>query len=191
MVAGAHEDVAAVAYDTEHFTSRSVIVSELRPDENELPAPIGIAPPITSDPPFHAVARRMLLPAFGPKAVAEYEQFTRELCRELLDATAGKDEIDAAVDYAQHIPVRVIVKMLGFPQEDADIFRRVHPPRDRGRGRECRGAAGAVRRERDRRVPRRADRGAPRRAAATTSRRSCSKPSSTATSSIPTTSAAR
>jgi cytochrome P450 len=118
-----HDDIAAVAYDTEHFTSRSVIVSELRPDENDLPAPIGVAPPITSDPPFHAQARRMLLPAFGPKAVAGYEQFTRDLCRKLLDETAGKEDIDAAVDYARHIPVRVIVKMLGFPQEDADIFR--------------------------------------------------------------------
>ena len=37
---------------------------------------------------------------------------------------AGRHEFDAAVDYAQHIPLRVIVKMLGFPQEDADIFRR-------------------------------------------------------------------
>jgi cytochrome P450 len=118
-----NEDIAAVAYDTEHFTSRSVIVSELRPDENDLPAPIGVAPPITSDPPFHADARRMLLPAFGPKAVAGYEQFTRDLCNELLDQIEGKDDIDAAVDYARHIPVRVIVKMLGFPQEDADIFR--------------------------------------------------------------------
>jgi cytochrome P450 len=118
-----NEDIAAIAYDTEHFTSRSVIVSELRPDENDLPAPIGVAPPITSDPPFHAEARRMLLPAFGPKAVAGYEQFTRDLCRELLDETAGKEDIDAAVDYARHIPVRVIVQMLGFPQADADIFR--------------------------------------------------------------------
>ena len=43
--------------------SRSVVVSELRPDENDLPAPIGIAPPITSDPPFHQLARRILLPS--------------------------------------------------------------------------------------------------------------------------------
>ncbi len=56
--------------------------------------------------------------------IAGYEPFTRELCRELLDAVAEADTIDAAIDYAQHIPLRVIVKMLGFPQEDADIFRR-------------------------------------------------------------------
>jgi cytochrome P450 len=119
-----HEDVAAVAYDTEHFTSRSVVVSEIRPGPDDLPAPIGLAPPITSDPPFHAMARRLLLPAFSPKPIAALEPFTRELCRELLDATAGQDVVDAAVDYAQHVPLRVIVRMLGFPQEDADIFRR-------------------------------------------------------------------
>jgi cytochrome P450 len=119
-----HADVSAVAYDTEHFTSRSVIVSEVRPGPMDLPAPIGIAPPITSDPPFHADARRLMLPAFGPKVIASYESYTRELCRELLDATTGRTDIDAAVDYAQDIPLRVIVKMLGFPQEDAAIFRR-------------------------------------------------------------------
>jgi cytochrome P450 len=119
-----HEDVAAVAYDTEHFTSRSVVVSEVRPGPDDLPAPIGLAPPITSDPPFHPLARRLLLPAFAPKAIAALEPFTRELCVELLDATAGQSQFDAAVDYAQHIPLRVIVRMLGFPQEDADLFRR-------------------------------------------------------------------
>ena len=119
-----HADVTAVAYDTEHFTSRAVVVSDLRPGPNDLPAPIGVAPPITSDPPFHALARRLLLPAFGPKPIAALEPFTRELCRELLDATAGRTTVDAAVDYAQDIPLRVIVGMLGFPQEDADIFRR-------------------------------------------------------------------
>jgi cytochrome P450 len=119
-----HKDVAAVAYDTEHFTSRSVVVSEIRPGPEDLPAPIGVAPPITSDPPFHALARRLLLPAFAPKPIQALEPFTRELCRELLDACAGRAEVDAAEDYAQHIPLRVIVRMLGFPQDDADIFRR-------------------------------------------------------------------
>ena len=118
-----HDDVAAVAYDTEHFTSRSVVVSEVRPGDDDLPAPIGIAPPITSDPPFHALARRLLLPAFGPKPIAALEPFTRALCNELLDAIGDRREFDAAVDYAQDIPLRVIVKMLGFPEEDADIFR--------------------------------------------------------------------
>jgi cytochrome P450 len=115
-----HDDISSIAYDTDHFTSQSVVVSEGRP---MMPAPQGIAPPISSDPPFHHGARRLLLPAFSPKAVAVLEPFTRAYCNELLDAVDGKDLIDAAVDYAQHIPVRVIAKMLGFPPEDADTFR--------------------------------------------------------------------
>ncbi|MDE3206285.1 MAG: cytochrome P450 [Acidobacteriota bacterium] len=118
-----HELVSEVAYDTEHFTSRSVVVSNIKPTDLDLPAPIGLAPPITSDPPFHAIARRMLLPAFSPKPINGLEPFTRSLCRELLDATRGMSQFDAALEYTRHIPVRVIVQMLGFPQADADIFR--------------------------------------------------------------------
>ena len=119
-----HEDVSAIAYDTDHFTSRSVVVSEIRPGPDDPPAPVGLAPPITSDPPFHALARRLLLPAFSPKRIDAFKPFTRELCGELLAAVAGKEQVDAAAEYAQEIPLRVIVKMLGFPQEDADVFRR-------------------------------------------------------------------
>jgi cytochrome P450 len=115
-----HDDVSAIAYDTEHFTSRSIIVNEGRPLAE---APVGIAPPISSDPPFHHDARRLLLPAFAPQAIAPLEPFTRAYCHELLDAVAGHGVVDAAAEYAQHIPVRVIAKMLGFPAEDADQFR--------------------------------------------------------------------
>jgi cytochrome P450 len=116
-----HEDVSAIAYDTEHFTSRNVVVSEFRPPL--MFAPEGVAPPITSDPPFHKGARRLLLPAFSPHAVNEMEAATRAFCEELVAALEGEEVVDAAEGYAQHIPVRVIARMLGFPEEDADQFR--------------------------------------------------------------------
>jgi len=115
-----HDDIAAIAYDTDHFTSQSVIVTEGRP---MMPAPQGIAPPISSDPPFHHEARRLLLPAFAPKAIEPLESFTRAYCERLLDDVADQSIVDGAKDYAQHIPVRVIAEMLGFPPEDADQFR--------------------------------------------------------------------
>ena len=120
-----HDLVSEVAYAHEHFTSRSVVVSARRPGPDDLPAPIGLSPPITSDPPFHSIVRRMLLPAFTPTPTAALEPFTRELCRELLRATEGRTTFDAALEYAQHIPVRVIVRYLGFRQEDADMFRSI------------------------------------------------------------------
>ncbi len=124
-----HADVAAIAHDTDHFSSRGVIVSVFEPDQ---PAPVGYAPPITSDPPFHEIARRLLLPAFSPKAIRPLEPATRQLCRELLDEMLGDagtetgdgtTVVDAATQYAQHIPVRVIAHMLGVPPEDGDRFR--------------------------------------------------------------------
>ena len=120
-----HELISQVAYDTDNFTSRAVVVSEQRPGPDDLPAPIGGAPPITSDPPFHHLARRLLLPAFAPKRVEELTPFTRDLCQLLIDDLIGRDDVDAATDYAQHIPVQVIAKMLGFPLEDADYFRHI------------------------------------------------------------------
>ena len=121
-----HADVSAIANDTERFTSRSIIVSEHRPPM-EL-APEGIAPPISSDPPFHMDARRMLLPIFSPQKIDALEPSTRAYCQELVDEmkaklAGGSPTIDAAEDYAQHIPVRVIANMLGLPEEDADQFR--------------------------------------------------------------------
>ena len=115
-----HEHVTQIAYDTEHFTSRSVIVSPFRPIAQ---APIGNAPPISSDPPFHHDARRLLLPAFSPKTIDPWEKDIRVLCRELLEGMGDADVVDAAVQYAQHIPVNVIARMLGFPLADADLFR--------------------------------------------------------------------
>jgi cytochrome P450 len=131
-----HDTVHEVAYDTEHFTSRAVVVSVGRPGDLALPAPIGGAPPITSDPPFHAMARRLLLPAFAPKQIEPWEPEVRKLCNELLDRmgdiTPGESIVDAAVQYAQHIPVNVIGRMLGFPAKDEDLFRKfVHDALER------------------------------------------------------------
>jgi len=119
-----HEFVHEVAYDTEHFTSNGVIVSNARPG---IAAPVGPAPPITSDPPFHQIARRLLLPPFSPKAIDPWEPDVRQLCDDLLDRmgtmTPGVSIVDAAVQYAQSIPVNVIARMLGFPPEDEEVFR--------------------------------------------------------------------
>ena len=116
-----YDDVAAVAYDTERFSSRSIILSNFRPPR-EL-APAGGSPPISSDPPFHQHARKVLLPAFTKTAISRQEPATRALCDALIDEFEGQDVVDAARDYAQHIPVRVIAGMLGFPPADGPRFR--------------------------------------------------------------------
>ena len=121
-----HEDIAAISKDPEHFSSQGVIVTEFRPD---IPAPMGYAPPITSDPPFHQIARSILLKFFSPKAIDAWEPVARQTCRRLIAdiktrIDAGESIIDCAQNYSQHIPVMVMADMLDLPREDGDQFRR-------------------------------------------------------------------
>lgn len=113
-----YQDIRTIAYDTEHFSSRRVIVREERPPV--LPP----APPITSDPPEHRAQKTVLLPAFTPDAIARHKPRTREICRELIKDFSGRNGCDGASDYAQEIPVRVIASMLGISERAGEQFRK-------------------------------------------------------------------
>ena len=114
-----YEDLSAIAHDVERFSSRDIaVVSPLDVPLNDV-IPV---PPISSDPPFHTWARRLLLPAFGPSAIEEMTPITRALAHSLIDEHFTDGSGDAAADYAQHIPVRVIAQMIGIPLEDEPKF---------------------------------------------------------------------
>lgn len=125
-----NEDVREIAKNTEIFTSQNVAVIPVPiakdADGNDLP-PLRI-PPIDTDPPHHKKARRMILPTFSPRAVAERDEpYTREITQRMVDEfvarfEAGDDVIDGAVDYAQQIPPRVIAHLLGVPESMVDEF---------------------------------------------------------------------
>ena len=118
-----HEGVSKIANDTENFTSRAVIINNGRPDGEDIPAPIGGAPPITSDPPFHQIARRLILPALAPGPINALEPRVRSLCVDLLDEMKDHKVVNGGMDSAQHIPPAVLSRMLGFPEEDEELFR--------------------------------------------------------------------
>jgi len=127
-----YEDLFKIARDIQHFSSRDVLVAPNGPPpEGEEPDPDvpeelrdynAGAPPITSDPPVHTWARRLLLPPFSVNAIAKWEPETRELCRSLIDGFVEQGRADGAVDYAQQIPPRVIASMLGIPKDEANMF---------------------------------------------------------------------
>lgn len=114
-----YDDIASIAHNTSVFSSRRIAVVNPPQEEGE---PLLQAPPITSDPPIHTWARRILLPAFSPRGVDEMRPITRSLTRELVDAALENGKTDASRDYAQHIPVRVIAHMLGIPAVDEELF---------------------------------------------------------------------
>ena len=110
-----HAAVREVAYDTEHFSSRRIIVRDHK-------LPLTPAPPITSDPPEHKGWKRAVLPPFTPDEVAKLEPAARATCEELIDAFPAAG-CDVAESYTRHIPVRVIAHLLGLPEGDGDLFR--------------------------------------------------------------------
>ncbi len=111
-----YEAVKQVAYDTEHFSSRRVVVRDVRP-ETVMPSP-----PITADPPAHKPSKQLLLPPFTPDAMKKLEPRVRAICNELIDEFIADGKCDAAARYTKHIPVRAIAHMLGIPEKDGDLF---------------------------------------------------------------------
>ncbi len=146
-----YADVYAIAHDIEKFPSGNGIsvvpMVDIAPDGTNAPAPTAPVltsgvPPISADPPLHTWTRRLVLPTMSPARVAEYEVFTRELCGRLVDDVIARGEGDAAAEYAQQIPVRVIGHILGVPESMAgtftewvrDVLEFAHDPERRRRG---------------------------------------------------------
>jgi cytochrome P450 len=92
------------------------------PDTGEVLRTRPHAPPISSDPPFHTAARRLILPAFSPQSVARHEPYTRELAHRLIDGFAARGRCDGAVEFAQQIPPKVIAHLLGLDENRGDDF---------------------------------------------------------------------
>ncbi len=117
-----YDDVVELAHDIDHFSSLDITVIPFTGEEpEEQVLPYGV-PPISADPPLHTWTRRLLLPWFSHRKVESYEAMTRKLCAGLIDGFLADGRADAAADYAQQIPVRVIAAILGVPAELSDTF---------------------------------------------------------------------
>ena len=117
-----YADVVDLAHDVDHFSSREISVIPFNGVPGRRPVLAYGLPPISADPPLHTWTRRLLLPWFSHRKVHEYEPMTRSLCGELIDGFLDAGSADAAVDYAQQIPVRVIASILGVPGSLSDSF---------------------------------------------------------------------
>lgn len=70
------------------------------------------------DPPDHTRLRRLVSKAFTPRTVAELTPFVEQLTDELLDAAVARGRLEVVGDIAYPLPVTVISRMLGVPEED-------------------------------------------------------------------------
>lgn len=74
------------------------------------------------DPPEHARLRRLVQKGFTPRVVATYEDAFRLLAGEVLDRALSLGEFDFVAEIAQELPIRLMSRLLGVPESDADLL---------------------------------------------------------------------
>jgi cytochrome P450 len=110
-----HEDVIEVSRDYKRFTaSRGIRIEEM--DRDELEARRSM---MEFDPPEHTRLRRLVQPGFTPKVTATYEQAFRRLVGVILDHVLPLGEFDFVTQIARELPIRMLCRLLGIPEEDA------------------------------------------------------------------------
>ena len=70
------------------------------------------------DPPDHTRLRRLVSKAFTPRTVERLGPLAASLTTELLDAAAARGSLELVGDLAYPLPVTVISRMLGVPEQD-------------------------------------------------------------------------
>jgi cytochrome P450 len=78
---------------------------------------------LSRDPPDHSRLRRLVSKAFTPRMVEQLRPRVQAIADALLDAVAGRGEMDLIDDYAFPLPITVIAEMLGIPAADRNQFR--------------------------------------------------------------------
>ncbi|MGB8814425.1 MAG: cytochrome P450 [Paracoccaceae bacterium] len=71
-----------------------------------------------TDPPEHMQTRIKVAKAFSKPVIAQFEALIREICIEILDATLPMGTFDATKDIARQLPMRMLGRILGTPDED-------------------------------------------------------------------------
>lgn len=124
-----HEDVLAVLKDHTSFSSTGALRSAVGPLPPEVVEVLAEGAPgmpyiIEIDPPLHDRIRGLVTRAFTPRRVAELEPAVAEIVAQLLDGLPPAGEVDIVERFAWPLPLRVLGKLLGLPEEDLPSLHR-------------------------------------------------------------------
>jgi cytochrome P450 len=102
------EDIPAILKNYELFSSRRAFIGMAdRPR----------AVPLEYDPPEHGRLRKVLLPAFTPKAIAAWSVAARRLAIELIEGFRADGRCEFMHDFAQQLPMIIFLRMVELPLE--------------------------------------------------------------------------
>jgi cholest-4-en-3-one 26-monooxygenase len=109
-----HRDVLEVLKDPATFSSQKGTFIPDLPESDMRRSPNVLA---NMDPPRHNRYRALVAQAFTRLGVARIEQRTQQLVSGLLDEVVERGRFDFIDDFAGHIPMAVILDMVGVPPE--------------------------------------------------------------------------
>ena len=111
-----YDDVLFASRNTDIFSSRlGIRLEDMDPEETEARRTL-----MEMDSPEHTRLRRLVSRPFAPKTVNEYEDAVRELAIEVLDSLKGEREFNFVQRVARELPMRMLGRLLGLPDEDLD-----------------------------------------------------------------------
>ena len=117
-----YEDCLAVYRDTEIWSSDKKL--DFKPNfADSLLYEHHTTSLVFNDPPYHTRVRKLLAPAFTPRALRALQARIEALVDRLLEAAAERGEIDLIADFAAAIPIQLIGDMLGIPQNERAPLR--------------------------------------------------------------------
>src|ERR1700733_731448 len=118
-----YEDIVRVVGDFETFSSRAIGVVPPPADiAAEVPTELMDEAFIGLDPPQHTVSRKNANKAFTRGVVEQLEGPMRQIAAELLDQIVPRGGCDLVQEYCYPYTLRVIVRMLGMPEQDIPRF---------------------------------------------------------------------
>jgi len=121
-----YDDVSAVIRDTARFSSAETFPRPqgLPPAADKVITNLWDEAPMVTflDPPEHTRVRTAMTGGFTPRAVAGYEPLIREIVTGVIGELGGRREFDLVSDYAEHIPIRSVLGVMGIPAEDNDAI---------------------------------------------------------------------
>ena len=118
-----YSDVAAIAYDTERFSSRAIIMGNFRAARDAAGWLAGRRPSPATRRSTPTRASCCPLAFHQDRGGAGRSRPLRALRHALIDTFEAGDVVDAAAEYAQHIPMRVIVEHARLWPADGPRFR--------------------------------------------------------------------
>jgi cytochrome P450 len=119
-----HEDVRDVLTRPQEFSST---IAERRPDGYIVAATIeyarsdAVRPLQQSDPPRHALKRRLAFEYFKPARLPRYEPMITRVIDDLIDGIVANGRMEFVTEFATPLPSRVTHLLLGMPEEDAHL----------------------------------------------------------------------